>query len=235
MITADRSSTSTATPTLRREGITWRNLGDMVELSIEISNDDFEATEPQSLVIEAAAFGAFIPHVPVARVAVGSLDPGERRTVTTTVNRRLLDPLSPALDWQGLFAEVREAFVDGATAAHWIGNFNVYFDRRPDLAVERHAAFGLKVPAGCTLFAMFILYGGGPFEVSLDRDQRTWTGTVKSAGTAALLNLKCPEGVAEHCHVRIHVTREADGAYVPVEFDFETVDGWGETVGCVKV
>ena len=78
---------ATGTPT----SISWRSVGGEVQISVEVINDSSEQTAPDTLVIEAAAFGAFVPTVPIARIAVDALDPGERREITTTVSRSLLD------------------------------------------------------------------------------------------------------------------------------------------------
>src|SRR5262245_64929803 len=87
--------------TLRRttampKSISWRSVGEMVHISVEVINDSSEQTVSDTLVIEAAAFGAFVPTVPVARIAVDALDPGEQREVTTTGQRALRNPATKA-------------------------------------------------------------------------------------------------------------------------------------------
>src|SRR5262245_2206131 len=83
---------ATAMPT----SSSWRSVGEMVHISVEVINDSSEQTVPDTLVIEAAAFGAFVPTVPVARIAVDALDPGEQREVTTTGQRALRNPATKA-------------------------------------------------------------------------------------------------------------------------------------------
>src|SRR5262249_23917500 len=149
-------------PTLRRikampTSISWRSVGEMVHMSVEMINDSSEQTVPDTLVMEAAAFGAFVPTVPVARIAVALLDPGEQREVTTTVSRELLN--SPTQvgspDTTPDFLPRILNFLVENPASHWIGNLNVYFDKASDCAVERHCAFDLKVPAGNGMVATF--------------------------------------------------------------------------------
>jgi len=139
------------------DSISWRSIGDMVQIGIEVVNHSSEETAPDTLVIEAAAFGAFVPTVPVARIAVGALDPGERREITTTLPRSLLDSTTQddSSDAPTLVTENLN-FLRTATGTQWIGNLNVYFETAPDRAIERHCAFDLKVPAGTAVTATFI-------------------------------------------------------------------------------
>src|SRR5262245_13093944 len=139
--------------------ISWRSVGGMVQISVEVINDSSEQTAPGTLVIEAAAFGAFVPTVPVARIAVDALDPGERREITTTVSRTLLDSTTQDASSQAtvVSVEIFNFFFQGSAASRWIGNLNVYFDTASDKAVERHCAFDLKVPTGTTIVAAFMV------------------------------------------------------------------------------
>jgi len=50
-----------------------------------------------------------------------------------------------------------------------------------------------------------------------------------------LLTLRTPAATNRSTKVTVNVTRLRDNLTVPVEFEFRTVDGWGNTVGCVKV
>lgn len=224
-------------PTIRRESISWQTNGDMVEISIDLRNDSCDRTMSDVLVIEAAPFGAFIPNVPIARIAVGSMDPGERRTETTTVSRDTLDDLreGPDTTARNKFQSAMTALVEESSHVHWIGNLNVYFESRPGASVERHRAFGLRVPAGNTLGAMFMVKDAMDctFDVCCSKD--SWSGEILSPAPIALLCMQTPSTVGDRCHVTVEVKRTSDGRIVPVEFDFETVDGWGEAVGCVQV
>src|SRR5581483_4518580 len=103
--------------------LSWKSIGDgSVELRVQIVNLASCSTAPDTLVIEAAPFGAFIPHIPVDRVAVGSLDPGERRSVRVTLSNRLLDLIARAVPPPS--TESTRAGVDAvlhyACMRHWI-------------------------------------------------------------------------------------------------------------------
>ncbi len=234
-------------PLLSREGISWRAVAPgRVEIAVEVSNDGPEPTEAGDLVIEAAAFGAFVPFRPVARIALGSLEPGERRRVAQTVSRRLLQGAAAMPTGTMMVHLLRRMFgpgpvdaqlVDGLSHAEWIGNLNVYFDRRPDRAVERHCAFGLKVRAGRPLAAMLVLPDVREgFEVETRCSDPDWTADVASFGTGMASHLvRQPAEAGARAGVTVLVTRTSDGREVPVEFAFETVGGPGETLGCIRV
>lgn len=224
-------------PTLRREAISWRANGDMVEISIELVNDSFERTESDVLVIEAAPFGAFIPNVPITSIAVGSMDPGERRTETVAVARNLLDRVA-ANPWNTALSQATgdiDALVRPDANVHWIGNLNVYFATQPDRAVERHCAFNLKVPAGSRIVSAFMIRDKMDCRVEFSGLADGWIGQLMRPAPYAVISILTPEGISERAHVTVNVIDNSDGRVVPVEFDFETVDGWGETIGCVKV
>ena len=230
-------------PTLRRTtamptSVSWRSVGEMVHISVEVINDSSEQTAPDTLVIEAAAFGAFVPTVPVARIAVDALDPGEQRAVTATVSREQLDAIT-----QGGFPDTRPDFsVELSTSilatgrSHWIGNLNVYFDRASECAVERHCAFDLKVPAGNGIVATFVVREDGCTFRARCSDE-AWSAEVLPMGPSGVAQLLVrPTGEpGKRASVTVDVTRTSDGKVVPVEFEFETVAGGGETVGCVEV
>src|SRR5689334_6330263 len=80
-------------PVFSRESIRWRGLDpETVEIEIEVDNPESEPTAPGDLVLETAGLGAFVPFRPVTRVALGSLEPGERRRVQARVARARLAP-----------------------------------------------------------------------------------------------------------------------------------------------
>jgi hypothetical protein len=229
-------------PGLSREGITWRTVGpDLVEIAVEIVNEADRPTEPGDLVIEAAAFGAFVPFRPMTRVAIGALDPGERRKIRTTVARALL-PGQPVFQpamidaLRGLPGMTPEV-LDLLTQSQWAGNLNVYFDRRPDRAVEVHRALDLQVQVGRPVALMVFL--------PMDRDlYRVEVRTTDSAWTARVvafsdwhhfLIVQPPSWAGARGGATIEATRLKDKRRVPVEFAFETVEGAGGTLGCIQV
>lgn len=204
-------------------------------MCVLVTNADDEPIPRNALIFEAASFGAFVPGNPVAKVAVGSLEPGESREVSTVVPRSRLESLNvsrfpPPKRWTPGF----DALLDTVRHTHWIGNFNVYFDRRPDQAVERHRAFGLKVPVGEILGAAFMV--GVPCEAQVSSSDPAWIANVELIllGTV-LLRVQTPEVVGACANITTYVSRNSDGKIVPVEFEFEAVRGWGQSAGCVKV
>lgn len=223
-------------PSIAREHIYWQTLDiGIVEISIELVNHSDEPTTEDMLIIEAAPLGAFVPNLPLTRVAVGSLDPGERRSVSVFVSRDSLNRFTPPmlLD-RTVFPKSAGAILDSTKAMHWIGNLNVYFDRDPSHSVERHCAFNLKVPAGNQVAALFML----PEESSLEArcSNSGWKARTEMAlGHAGLLVVDAPALIGNRSDVAIQAVRRRDGATVPIEFHFETVEGWGEAVGCVRV
>lgn len=224
-------------PTIRREGITWRTHGEMVYIDITLFNDSWQATSEDTLVIEAAPFGAFVPNLPLTQIAVGSLDPGERRTITAPVSRQLLDRLTQAGLPDSLikFHEAMQGLVDGEHHTHWIGNLNVYFCSNPEYAVERHCAFHLRVPAGSIIASMFAIKDADECTFEVFCREEGWSGKILSGAPHALLAVTTPNMPNMRSNVNVYVTRTSDGKIVPVEFEFETVDGWGEALGCVQV
>jgi hypothetical protein len=215
--------------------ISWRSVGEMVQIKVEVINDSSEQTVPDTLVIEAAPFGAFVPNVPIARIAVDALDPGEQREITTTVSRSLLDSIAQS-DSSGTRLDNISKVLQAMAGSHWIGNLNVYFDTASDHAVERHCAFDLKVPMGAAIIATFNVRADGcTFRTRCSHE--AWHAEVvrmRLRGFAHLL-VRTPDDRGKRAHVTVDVTRTLDGKVVPVEFEFETVDGRGETVGCVDV
>ena len=221
--------------TLSRESISWRTAGEMVEVAIEVLNDSDDFTAADRLIIEAAPFGAFVPNVPIAHVAVGSLDPGERRKVSARFPRAFLDRLAGVPSGLGGFLDAIHALMDPKNHVHWIGNLNVYLESDPKGAVERHCAFGLKVPAGSRLAAMFQIIDGLDCTFETVSSSERWTAEILCPGPTALLAVQTPDEAGEQAQITVEVKRVRDRHVVPVEFEFETVDGWGESVGCVQV
>ena len=225
-------------PTMSRESITWRTIGEVVEVRIELINDSVLPTTPDNLIIEAAAFGAFVPNEPVARIAVGSLDPGERRTEIAYLQREQLDRIaqSPLGAMGRIFRSMFDGVLDAPSHMHFIGNMNVYFESAPERAVERHHAFDLRVPAGSRIGAAFMIKEAPEWTIEVNSSDPEWGYDHKNLhSTCCVLAIDAPREVGRHAAVIVNVTRTNDGRVVPVEFEFETVDGWGEALGCVKV
>lgn len=218
-------------PALSPQAISWRTLPrGRVEIAVELLNDRPEPTAPGTLVIEAAALGAFVPNTPVARVAVGSLEPGGRRRVTTAVSRSFLPQpggimpaMAEALKRTG---QVTAQFLDLLQHAAWAGNVNVYFDRQPERAVEVHRALGLRVRAGSPVAVMVDLppHRSGGYEVRARAADPGWTADLGSLTDAFhFLLVKPPDVRGAVGKVTVEATRLTDRRTVPVDFTFETV------------
>jgi hypothetical protein len=232
-------------PALSREGLSWRSVSPgKVEIAIDLANGSPEPTQEGDLVIEAAPLGAFVPSRPVARVAVGSLDPGERRRVKTLVSRQALNragfiPMGRAIGdfFKRLYGTTLDAAVIETMAqTEWIGNLNVYFDRCPERSVERHCAFRLRIAAGRPVGAMLLLPGQAECRVETSCTDGAWAADVLRPGDPlCLLLVRPPAEPGRQAGVKVSVTRLRDLRTVPVEFEFETVGGAGEKLGCIRV
>jgi hypothetical protein len=218
-------------PLVTRESITWRTVAPgTIEIGIDLRNDADRPTSPGELVIETAALGAFVPFTPVTRVAVGSLEPGERRRVRTAVARAFLPGSGnflPAMaDAMALTPGMTTQFLDLLRHAEWAGNLNVYFDRQPERAVEVHRALGLKVRAGKPVAIMVDLpHGRTDYRVDVRTSDPAWSAEVAAlSGAFHFLVVKPPGLPGASAEVTVEATRLKDGRTVPVEFTFETVD-----------
>jgi hypothetical protein len=232
-------------PIFTGSSIRWRSVErGMVEIEVDLENPDSGSTEPGELVIETAGLGAFVPFRPVTRVALGSLEPGERRQVRTRVRRESL--AAPAAVPRNFGEAMAEAFrnigarpevLDLLGQADWAGNLNVYFDRSPERAVEVHRALGLRVRAGTAVAVMVDLPSDRQaYEIALRVPGAEWKAEVVfSFMPINLVVIRPPSIPGLRGSVRVEVTRRSDGVMVPVELALETVDGPGETLGCVRV
>lgn len=234
-------------PVFTRESIRWRSVGpEMVEIEIDVDNPESEATAPGNLVIETAGLGAFVPFRPVTRVALGSLEPGERRRVRTIVRRDLLAvPAGLSGSFGAMMAEVlRQSgekaapeLIDLVKRSEWAGNLNVYFDRKPEAAVEVHRALGLRVKAGTPVAVMLVLpCEDGTVDVALRLSDARWQAHLLRILTAInLVVIQPPASAGLQGAVTIEATRRADGVMVPVELTLETIEGNGQGLGCIEV
>lgn len=242
-VTGFTHSSTNVIPRLVRNSLTWFNIDeDTVQLSVAVRNFSMEPTGTQKLIIEAAPFGAFIPHTPIGEISIGALRPMETRTLTTQIPLSDLNRVAPTrLDAAEIilrhFPDAR-VLIDPTKARHWIGNFNVYFEDNPRGAVERHCAFELKVPAETNVVGMFILFSRTPsdFAVSAKSTNPEWKPDCSLRHRmSAHMNVVTPSIVGSKSTIAFDVERKYDRKVVPVEFDFETVNGWGESVGCTAI
>lgn len=228
-------------PALRRESISWRTVAPgRVEIAVDLRNDAPEPTAPGELVIEAAALGAFVPFTPATRVAVGALEPGGRRRVRTTVARAFLPGQGnflPAMaEALGRMPGLTPQFVDLLRHAEWAGNVNVWFDRQPERAVEVHRALGLRVRAGRPVaFMVDLPQSRTDYRVEVRTTDPAWTAQVAAlTGGFHFLVVRPPDLAGVKAGVMVEATRLKDSRTVPVEFTFETVEGPGGTLGCIR-
>ena len=222
-LTLNRTLNRAAAPTITREGIRWRALGPILEISIDLHNDSDMPVEGGQLVIEVAAFGAFVPFEPLTRNAVSGFAPRERRTVTTIV------PID----------RVPRPQFQKSMRSWWAGNLNVYFDRCPENAVEVHRALDLRVGARTRTHFMFFLLSPGACSGELRISNPAWSAEILALGSggdrgAAFLLVESPDPIGDRARTEAIFTRESDGKVVTVEFEFVTVKGAGDTLGCVK-
>lgn len=228
-------------PGLSREGVSWRSIApDRVEIRIEIVNDADRPTEPDDLVIETASLGAFVPFRPVTRIAVGALEPGGRREIRTTVAR---NRLARQLDLRlipGAFLQQpgpSPELIDLMRNTEWAGNLNVYFDRRPERAVEVHRALNLRIRAGKPLsFMVDLPVQRTDYRAEVRTSDPLWSARVLPfTPWHYLLIVQPPLAPGVRGGVTVEATRLKDNRRVPVDFTFETVGGEGDTVGCLEV
>jgi hypothetical protein len=232
-------------PVFTRPSIRWRSVdAGMVEIEVDLENPDSEPSAPGELVIETAGLGAFVPFRPVTRIALGSLEPGERRPVRTRVRRDQLEaPITAPSNFGTTMADVlrtmgvKPEVIDLVSRSEWAGNLNVYFDRAPAQAVEVHRALGLRVTAGRPISVMVALpCDRSSFDLHLRLPDAGWKAEIVCAFMPMSLVVVQPPPLAGlRGAVTIEVTRRSDAFMVPVELTLETVDGRGDTLGCIQV
>ena len=252
MTTATRSA---VVPRPRPEDISWRTMGGLLVVQIDLRNDSSEPTEPDELVIDVAPLGAFVPFKPGTRIAVPALDPWEHRPVhaslwvgdpgdyrgafslirhMTLITIRELEARGTPDDQEKIDALRRSLLAMRST--NWAGNLNVYFDTDRANAVEVHRARDLEVTAGEKVGFLFLLDSLGEFSSTVHASDPAWTGEVHECmpGSAVLI-VHVPQRPGARASIEVSVRRNADGKTVPVTFGMEAVAGTGESLGCVTV
>jgi hypothetical protein len=206
-------------PVIRESGVSWQRQGQTLDVFIELSNPTATRTRCTHLVVEAAVLGAFAPFVPVAKVEVPPLEPGENQRLTLNV-------ALPASFRPFLREETK-----------WAGNLNIWFDRAPDCAVELHRALGLKVPAGkSTALGFYAPSDGTQYAYAFANSNRWFSVDVYNLSRRrGLLSLVAPRVVGLRTKVEVAVTRRVDRRRVLVEFEFESVATEGDYLGCLAV
>lgn len=229
----------THVPTIRHTDISWRTVGSFVEIGIVLTNELDEPTQDDELVIEAAPFGAFVPFEPVKRIAVPGFAPRERRRLMTRVDREQLDArsavpnaiLTPA-SWvpAGFCAQVFNS------VTRWVGNLNVYFDCARENAVERHCAFGLGLQPEEKAGFRFLVEGPCDYAIEANPSDPRWKAEAAMfLDFFGVARIDAPAEAGLKATVDVLVTWRSDERTVRVEFHVETVEGPGDTLGCIRI
>jgi len=131
----------------------------------------------------------------------------------------------------------RPDLIDLVSRSEWAGNLNVYFDRSPARAVEVHQALGLRVKAGAAVAVMVDLpCDRGSYDVAVRVPDADWSAQVASVfNPMSLVLIQPPSIPGLSASVTVEVTRRSDGFMVPVELTLETVEGKGDTLGCIDI
>lgn len=222
-----------ALPTFRRRDITWRWAdAKTLEVSIELRNETNVPTDPAVLVVDVAGFGAFIPFAPGTRIAVGGMDPRERRTARGTIPSARL-PRTNVRVAPSAFARLIAGIISGRAETcdetgllrRWVGNVNVYFDRHADAAVERHTAFGLTVPTRSVSHFHAATMSNDLRWLEARVSDPDWAVEASLVGSShVLISVTSPDAGGRSCDVVVELTREPDGRTVPIEWSFDTSD-----------
>jgi len=233
------SSPRTGRASLTRERITWRTIGSEVEILIDLVNEESEATEPGTLVIEAAPLGAFVPGRLVAKVPVGAIAAGGFLRVARSVARTAL----PASDLRriamdgGFGPNFPPDGLDLITTTQWAGNLNVWFESAPEQAVEVHRALDLKVAAGrYTAVGVYAPDSRAGFHVDVECMGAGWMAEVVHPPGRGVAVVAVGTPVAgRRAVVNLWVTRVSDNRHVLVELACQSIDGPSDHLGCVRV
>lgn len=296
----DIRTTCEAGLVVKPEDISFHDLTrDTVKIQVKIRNDEERRSEPTSVRLESAPFGAFVPWCPLATLPVPSLEPGESRVLSIEAARphpvamgdfanvppnRVLTALNASpeeasprrgagfaavvelLRGRGsLRPEARDLVAKGPSLPadlwefvgreqpHWAGNINVFVGHR---AVERHFAKALRIYAGRTNLAMFVVGGPGKRDayafdlVGLAADwkcrlydttgartlavgasdapveEKQWVEA--AAGCMMVMLAMRPPLLCEDGNVQVHVTRRSCQKRAVVEFNLDpTAQGPG--------
>ena len=198
-------------------------------------------------MIEAAAFCAFVPFVPITAIALQGFEPFERRRIVARVPAERVDFTQRAP--RSLFETLTEPEPQSAemgsapiawpvpksSPKRWVGNVNIYIDGAPEQGVELHQALDLKLPAGEEARILFIIADATEVEVKTTTSNPDWSAATETWASVGKLLVTPPSRPGSQASIEVLVTRKTDGKTVKVEFGFETVDGEGDTLGCVTI
>jgi hypothetical protein len=221
------------------ERIGWCTQGSEIEICIDLVNEEKEATDPATLVIEAAPLGAFVPWSPLAKVPVGRIESGTHLRIVRRVARTAL----PAIDFHriamdgGFGPTFPPAGLDLLTSAEWAGNLNVWFDSAPERAVEVHRALDLKVAAGRSAAILVCVPAcNNGFSVDVECMGAGWTAELVRAPTQRVAIIVVGTPIADRrAIVNLWVKRLSDERHVLVELALQSIDDRTEQLGCVRV
>jgi hypothetical protein len=239
-IAMKRDPEAATAPTLSRDHVSWRNVGQDVEITIDIIHQGAIPSKPANLIVEAAPLGAFFSGYRIAELPVPAMDPGGNRRVTILMARNSLPSLG-VMNW--LIGETRSDPLPGRTidllsSAEWAGNLNLWFDVEPARSVELHRALDLKVGAGrAAAIGLFLPPDGdADYKMAIVRNGLGWTAEVVQVRERMhMLVVGAPQRVGVRAKIALLVTRVADDYIVPVDFSFESIEGLSESLGCIAI
>lgn len=235
-----------AAPRIHREGIHWTGglQGEGLEIELTFENPSDSSSQLTTARVGIAAFGAFLPWKPLARVLVPPIPPGGRTVVTATTggeeepphtarrtirllaaqadgapgNRRLVDLLV------GRFRPLESRDV------HFAGNINVHVNRRSP--VERHMRRSVGLRPGKANVAFFCLGDGhrDTYTIDVGKAEPGWEvtlhgyelGVPTELATATLTALIRAPDKATSGDITLLVHRHSTRQTAHVEFQLET-------------
>jgi hypothetical protein len=263
-------SARSADLTVRRSDIEFIDVEPgWVEIWITVRNTGSIPSGWTPAIVHSAPLGAFVAWQPRAILRVPPLQPGESAALRTRAARPMPKPLGPpdrlppaALLTALGFDDRRRGGASRGPAVqqqqvlppspldlltgpgtYWAGNLNVFVRRQ---AVERHAAMSLRILAGRTNVAMFVVGDRDSYRFDLVGIGSEWNAQILDAMSAATISrgfhdgtpielgtwtpvrgpsllflvVQPPAGCREG-GLEVHVTQQSTGKTAVVEFSFD--------------
>jgi hypothetical protein len=202
---------------VERTDIRFANVApDRLAIAITVQNLGLARSAPTVAVIQSAPLGAFVPWRPLTAVDVPGLEPGESKVVRTEVRHQApavlgtptrvppsrlitalgMDDQRPRRNGQ-LAGDLFKLLGQGGY--HWVGNLNVFIGGKD---VERHMAQALRVYAGRTNLAMFMVgsHRKDAYAFRLSADALDWQAELfdMSGASSCELDTQANSAVAEN-------------------------------------
>ncbi len=192
---------------VRRQGIVFYNSAPgRVRIEVEVTNLGKERSRPSPMVLESAAFGAFLPWQPLETLTVPPIGPKGTVRVVTEVDQKRLPSLEdfadvpprrlpavgldmgdrePERSWQERLSPVSpppetKVVIPSKLGSHWAGNISVFVGQ---VAVERHHASALRIYPGCANCANFAVgFRQDAYSFHLEGDGALWDAMLVGNG-----------------------------------------------------